>query len=69
MRSNSAKKRQRSLLLVKTHDEIKSKKIINLILTNKINVQVSLYRSLNSSKGVIYNKELINVRDDEILED
>lgn len=56
------KKIQSDLLLVKTRNEMQAKKLINLIaFTNEVKVDVSLHRTLKSSKRVIYNRELINV--------
>lgn len=53
---------QSDLLLVKTRNEMQAEKLINLIaFTNEVKVDVSLHRTLKSSKRVIYNRELINV--------
>lgn len=56
------KKIQSDLLLVKTRNEIQAEKLISLIaFTNEVKVDVSLHITLNSSKRVIYNREIINV--------
>lgn len=66
----SCKKTRAGTLLVKTKNTTQANKLLKLTsMHNKISVSVSLHKTLNVSKGVIYCNDLRGINEADILEE
>ncbi|KNC24267.1 hypothetical protein FF38_12383 [Lucilia cuprina] len=64
---SECKKLRNGTLLIKTKNSLQANKLIKLTAMNtNIKIQVSVHKSLNYSKGVIYSPDLFGVPEEEI---